>query len=165
MSIEMASSGVPPTESNMTRRLSLAISVLTILGMIDSGYLTIQHMRKAAVPCGLGNCEKVLTSPYAEYHGFPTSVFGFAFYASIFVLLGCDTPRWWIPALAGVGFLVHTYLVYVQAFILHAFCLYCLFSAGITTLLLIVSLLYVRSLYWPVEGLVVEGPDSESMSQ
>ncbi|OHA32010.1 MAG: hypothetical protein A2928_00260 [Candidatus Taylorbacteria bacterium RIFCSPLOWO2_01_FULL_45_15b] len=48
--------------------------------------------------------------------------------------------------LASVGFLVSLLLLYVQAFVLHAYCLYCLLSAGTSTLLFILGMAILRQI-------------------
>lgn len=45
-----------------------------------------------------------------------------------------------VTVLAGAGFLVSLNFVYLQAFVLEAFCLYCLISALFSTLLFIGSI-------------------------
>jgi uncharacterized membrane protein len=77
--------------------------------------------------------------------GIPISWFGFAFYLTVFSAAAfavfSDDYRllrltFW-PALA--GFVISLGLVGIQAFILHAYCQYCLGSAVLTTLIFIAS--------------------------
>jgi uncharacterized membrane protein len=77
--------------------------------------------------------------------GVPISWFGFAFYLTVFsaaaFALFSEDDRllrliFW-PALG--GFLISLGLVGVQAFILHAYCQYCLGSAVLTTLIFFAS--------------------------
>jgi uncharacterized membrane protein len=89
-------------------------------------------------------CEEVLNSRFSAVAGIPISWFGFAFYLTVFsagVFGVFDDQRllkliFW-PAL--LGFLISMGLVGVQAFILRAYCQYCLASAILTTLILILS--------------------------
>src|SRR5262249_6562218 len=94
------------------------------------------------VPCTItSGCEEVLNSKFSALGPVPISWFGFAFYlavfsASVFALFGEDDRLlrlvFW-PALA--GFLISLGLVGVQAFVLQAYCQYCLGSAILVTLI------------------------------
>lgn len=117
-----------------------ALSGLSFLGMVDTLYLGLTRDTGPAVCHITEGCGDVLTSAWSEVGGIPISWFGFAFYlfvfgASVFGLTGGSPTlalvRW--PAL--VAFLVSATLVGVQAFVLHAWCEYCLGSAVFSTLI------------------------------
>ena len=125
------------------RGRALALMLLSFLGLVDTLYLGIK--RGKPVPCSITTgCEEVLNSKFSEVAGIPISWFGFAFYlavlsAAVFASFGDHTLLklvFW-PAL--LGFVVSLGLVGVQAFILHAYCQYCLGSAVLVTLILAVS--------------------------
>ena len=125
------------------RGRALALILLSFLGLVDTFYLGIK--RGKPVPCSITTgCEEVLNSRFSEVAGIPISWFGFAFYlavlsAAVFSSFGehalVKLVFW--PALA--GFLVSLVLVGIQAFVLHAYCQYCLGSAVLVTLILAVS--------------------------
>jgi uncharacterized membrane protein len=55
--------------------------------------------------------------------------------------------RWWLVfEFAQIGFLCAAFLSYVEAYVLQKWCIYCLWSQGIVTaiLLLSVAILFVR---------------------
>jgi uncharacterized membrane protein len=118
--------------------------LLSFLGLVDTLYLGIK--RGKPVPCTLTNgCEEVLNSRFSAVAGIPISWFGFGFYltvfsAAVFALFGDDDRLlrliFW-PALA--GFLISLGLVAIQAFVLRAYCQYCLGSAVLTTLILVAA--------------------------
>lgn len=126
------------------RTRGIILLLLAFLGLVDTLYLGIK--RGKPVPCSITTgCEEVLNSEFSTVGGIPISWFGFAFYlavfsAAAFAVFSEDDRllRWtfW-PALA--GFLISIGLVGVQAFILHAYCQYCLGSAILTTLIFLVS--------------------------
>jgi uncharacterized membrane protein len=126
------------------RKRAIALLLLAFLGLVDTLYLGIK--RGKPVPCSITNgCEEVLSSRYSAVGGLPISWFGFAFYlmvfsAATFALFSEDDRLlrliFW-PALA--GFLISIGLVGVQAFVLHAYCQYCLGSAVLTSLIFFVS--------------------------
>ena len=125
------------------RKRALALILLTFLGLVDTLYLGIK--RGKPVPCSITNgCEEVLNSRYSTLAGIPISWFGFAFYLTVFscAVFAAFGEEWALklvfwPVLA--AFLISAGLVGIQAFVLHAYCQYCLGSAVLVTLLLTVS--------------------------
>ena len=123
---------------------AIVLLLLSFLGLVDTLYLGLK--RGKPVPCSITTgCEEVLNSEFSAVAGIPISWFGFGFYlavfsAAAFAVFSDDTRLlnlvFW-PALA--GFLISSALVGVQAFVLRAYCQYCLASAILTTLILIVS--------------------------
>lgn len=117
-----------------------------IVGLTDALYLTWHHYTAEEVPCGLtGGCEMVLTSPYATFHDIPIAIFGATAYlvALVFALIAAyGRPwAWWLYGLQTLlmaSFSV--WLIYVQANYIHAFCQFCLLSAGTSFTLLLIFL-------------------------
>ena len=130
--------------------LPLITALVALAGLVDAVYLTIHHYTAEPVPCGAAfDCEMVLTSPYAEVAGLPLAAFGAAAYFiafSLALLAAFGDRRMW--KLFGVQvtlmFLFSAWLIYVQAFLIGAFCQFCLLSAGTTLTLFI---LYIVSLF------------------
>lgn len=125
---------------------AILVLIFSIGGLIDSIYLTAEHGK--IVPCSVvQGCEKVLSSSYAEIYGVPTAIFGIIAYAIVFILAIFTIfglrGTWTLLSLHNfimVGFTL--WLLYLQAFIIEAFCMYCLLSAFFTFsifLLLIIS--------------------------
>lgn len=139
------------TEQNSLPKLPLLASLLALGGLADAVYLTIHHYTTEPVPCGEAfDCGAVLTSSYAEINGIPLAIFGAiayftAFSLAILTVFG-NRLMWRIFGLQVVAMaLFSVYLIYVQAFVLKAFCQFCLISAGITFTLLIIALI---SKFW-----------------
>ena len=111
---------------------------LALLGAADALYLTIHHLTGQSVRCTVtGGCSQVLASSYAKIGGVPTAAFGVLAYFAVFSLatLAVFGYRWARTAMALVVasmLAVTCWLLYVQAFVLHAFCQYCLLSALLT---------------------------------
>ena len=116
----------------------LAILILSFLGMADTLYLSLSR-DTGPVPCHITEgCGDVLTSEYSEVAGVPISWLGFAFYVTVFgvtVFEAFGEQRlvhfliW--PASAALA--SSAVLVGIQAFVLEAWCEYCLASAGLST--------------------------------
>lgn len=126
---------------------------LGILGLLDAGWLTVKHFTGGTVPCFVtSGCDTVTTSSYSEIYGVPVALLGALNYLVIIglSLLVIDTNRSeWLKRLAWwtwLGFLFTAYLTAIQAFVLEAYCIYCLISAGLSTGLFILGHLVMRSL-------------------
>ena len=83
---------------------------------------------------------RVLGSSYAKVAGIPVAAFGSLAYFSVFsfatfAAFSYARARLFLTLTVGAMFLVTLWFLYVQAFVLHAYCRYCLFSAAITFLL------------------------------
>ncbi len=130
----------------LPRYFPAAAMLFSLIGLIDSAYLTSKHFSGAAVPCNLiTGCETVLTSTYAEFYGIPTALFGaLAYFAafSLALLVWFGNEKLWklYGALAALMFLFSIWLIYLQAFVIGAFCQYCLISAVTSTFLFLVFL-------------------------
>lgn len=130
--------------SNLPRPYPVAALLISLVGLIDAAYLTANHIAGTAVPCNLVNgCEMVLNSQWAEIYGIPTAVFGAIAYFTVFstaLLVYFGTSFLWkiYGAIATMMFLFSLWLVYLQAFVINAFCQYCLVSAATSSLLFIV---------------------------
>ncbi len=125
---------------------------IAALGFLDATYLAVEHYTTFSLPCSITHgCEFVTNSVYSEILGIPVAVLGAAYYAS--VLLGTvvaqelKKPRWLlgIAYSTTLGFLFSLWFVYAQLFLIKAICQYCMVSAATSTMLFVVSMLYLRT--------------------
>lgn len=133
------------------RGLRLATAGLALVGLGIAAYLTYVHYSGAAIACSTGGCEKVQTSSYAELAGIPVAVIGLVGY---FLILLTVLVAGEVGAVAAVGltlggFAFAVYLIYVQVALIEAFCIWCLASDGVLALLVLVSLLRLRTVTRP----------------
>ena len=143
-------SGIPEINSgqlnNAVAKLPLLAAIIALAGLTDAIYLTIHHYTAVPVPCGEAfDCGAVLTSSYSEIAGIPLAIFGAAAYFTAFSLaILAAFGNWRAWTLFGVQivlmFLFTAWLVYLQAFVIEAFCQFCLLSAGTTFLLFVIYL-------------------------
>lgn len=129
--------------------LSLLLVVLSLLGIMDASYLTYEKLAGVLPPCGAGfDCGQVLNSQWASIGPIPLSALGLLFYATVFGLavthflelkLAGWSPLLLLKYLTVFGFLFSLYLVSLMAFIIQAWCLYCLISAVISSSLFVVT--------------------------
>lgn len=108
--------------------------ILSFLGFLDATYLTIQHYSGVIPPCTIHGCDLVLTSKYSALLGIPVSLIGALYYLLNIVLGGLfiQTKQKMlitiIFTLNVFSLIVAAGLIYLQAFVIQAFCQYCLFS-------------------------------------
>ena len=125
-------------------------ALLSLLGLADAIYLTVEHVTGQSVKCTIiSGCSEVLSSPYAVVAGIPLAMIGAAAYFSVFSLatlaaFGYRIAATLLTPLVIAMFLVSLWLIYLQAFVIRQFCQYCLFSAAVTTCLLVVVLIARR---------------------
>ena len=118
--------------------LYVIIALLSLAGLADAIYLTVEHLTGQSVRCTIiAGCSEVLSSSYAVVAGYPLASIGALAYFSVFSLailrlFGYRMAGLLLIPLVAVMCLVSLWLIYLQAFVIHAFCQYCLFSAVIT---------------------------------
>jgi uncharacterized membrane protein len=135
--------------------------VVTVLGFADASYLTFEHYQGVIPPCSVtGGCEAVLTSAYSVILGIPTSLLGALYYLAVAIgsFLYLESKhgggqikayhssilKWTLIATA-FGFGMSLWFVYLQFFILHSICIYCMGSAASSTTLFITAIFMLRS--------------------
>ena len=126
------------------RKLYIAAALLSLLGLADALYLTVEHVTGQSVKCTIiSGCSEVLSSPYAVVAGIPLAALGAAAYFTVFSLatlaaFGYRAAGTLLTPVIAAMFFVSIWLIYLQAFVIREFCQYCLFSAAITTALLVI---------------------------
>ena len=129
------------TASRFRTILYTAVAIVAVAGLADATYLTVQALTGETLTCGGSpDCFRVLGSSYAKLGGIPMAMLGAlayftAFALAIFAAFGHSWAPKFLALIAGAMFLMTLWLLYVQAFLLHAYCRYCLFSAAITFLI------------------------------
>ena len=121
--------------TSQSRRIAIVAAIVACFGLFDSSYLTIKHLQGSYIRCG-DECSAVLGSLYAEgIAGIPLAGFGATAYvvtiiATVFAAFGSSLGRRIFAAIATLMALFSLWLIYLQAFVIHAFCKYCLASAA-----------------------------------
>lgn len=131
--------------------LDLAMPVLGIIGMGVALYLLYVEATPAQAICGpLGDCNSVQNSPYAKIMGWlPVGLAGVIGYLAI---LGAwawgrrsqSGAGAYMPVVvfgfSAFGTLYSIYLTYLEIFVIHAVCMWCISSAIVMTLILMINL-------------------------
>jgi uncharacterized membrane protein len=113
-------------------------ALLSLIGLADAIYLTVSDLTGQNLRCTIvTGCAEVLGSKYAHFGSVPlASVGAFAYFTlfslAILAAFGYRFARPLLAALVGVMLLMTLWLLYLQAFVIHHFCQYCLLSAAVT---------------------------------
>ncbi len=136
------------------KRINIYALIAAIIGALDSAYLTWVKLSHNEINCapGLGDCFTVNTSRYSEIFGIPVAIFGLATYLAIIAILLYE-PRvdffkengtLAIFGISLIGVLYSIYLSYLEEFVLHAWCPYCILSAIVITIVFIISIVRLK---------------------
>jgi uncharacterized membrane protein len=131
-----------------------AIAVLALAGLFVSLYLWLHKLGLIGVlQCGTGGCDAVQASRYADFLGLPVALYGVVGYATLFVvsMMAVRQPHTahrhldrTVAVLSSLGFLFTLYLTALELFVIHATCRWCLGSAAIITVIMVLSVAPMR---------------------
>jgi|SRR5690242_19222568 vitamin-K-epoxide reductase (warfarin-sensitive) len=123
--------------------------VLAMVGMIASSLALREHYRTDASPCSINDrwdCGIVNHSPYAVLGGIPVAAIGIAGYLLLFILaLKRAYKIMLIAALLALAFSL--YLANIEAHVLGVWCIYCVISLGVISLMTLLALGLVLALW------------------
>jgi uncharacterized membrane protein len=116
------------------------VGLVALAGAGVAGYLTYVHYQPDALICTAGGgCETVQDSSYAELLGIPVALLGLLAYVAVLALVVWDSElaRTLAAAIAltAAGFAV--YLIVLQAFVIDAWCVWCLINDLVVVPLLV----------------------------
>lgn len=132
------------------------IFILSLAGAVVAGHLTLAHLNYVDIGCGASSgCEDVARHWSARGFGIPglsaipTAAFGLGMYVALMSLAFLRAASSseaivrkagttiWLLALTGV--LVTAWLTYMEAFVINAWCRWCLASAAIIVLIFLTA--------------------------
>lgn len=128
-------------------------AILSAAGIAVSIYLLTVHWGWWTAVClGVGNCELVNTSRFSEFLGLPVALWGIGAYVALLVLsilvLRQEFSPWAQRGLfivSAFGIVFSLYLTYIEVFVLHEICPWCVLSAIIVTCIAVLSALELRA--------------------
>jgi uncharacterized membrane protein len=127
------------------RTLWRTMLALTVIGLGVATYLTYIHYAGIKPLCGRGggSCEIVQSSQYSKLAGVPVALIGLIGYIAILASLLAperEESRFATVAFTTVGFGFSAYLTYREIFSIHHICEWCLSSAIIIAILMVLSI-------------------------
>ncbi len=127
------------------------LAAVAFVGFLDASFLAINHLRGVLPPCSIiKGCETVTTSVYSEVLGIPVALLGAIYYLAIICLaiycLQTDNAKLIrvLRRATVIGLVSSVYFVVLQLFVIKAICIYCMISAGTSTALFVISLIYLK---------------------
>lgn len=119
------------------------LTILAVLGIIVSSLALREHYRtEGDSPCSINerwDCGIVNHSPYATLAGIPVAILGIAGYFLMGTLAFRRAYRW-VLAAALVGLAFSLYLAHIEAHVLGVWCIYCVISLGVISLITLLAL-------------------------
>lgn len=132
----------------------MLVALVALAGLFVALYLTFYKLGYiGTIACGTGGCETVQSSKWSTFLGFPVGAWGVAYYAGVLAvaLLGV-TPSLaerisvsqLLVGMTGIGLLFSGWLTYLELFVIHAICRWCVVSAVLATVLFVIAWLDYR---------------------
>ena len=127
----------------------MAIAAIALLGIFVALYLALY---KAGVigklACSVGSCETVQLSRWATFLGLPVAVWGVGFYVAVLVLALTGLQEQFessrgiatgLLVLNGWGLVFSAWLTWLELYVIHAICQYCVVSACLVAVMFVLS--------------------------
>lgn len=123
----------------------MLMALVALIGVFVSLYLTLYKLGIiGTLACGTGSCERVQLSKWGDFLGIPVAAWGAGYYGLVLVLsvVGiqdrfADSRRLTtaLVLLTGWGVLFTFWLTYLELFVIHAVCRWCVGSATMVLVL------------------------------
>ena len=133
----------------------MAIAALALVGLFVATYLALYKIGVIGhLSCGIGSCETVNTSKWAVLLGQPVAFWGVAFYVAMFAVAVFGTMEKFerdrriavaLAVMSGWGVLFSGWLTYLELYVIHAICMYCVISAVVVVVLFALSLMELKA--------------------
>jgi uncharacterized membrane protein len=120
----------------------MLMALIALIGVFLSLYLTLYKLGYiGTLACGTGSCEYVQLSRWGTFLGLPVAAWGLGFYVGVFAVAVAGTQERFeesrrltmlLVGVTGWGVLFTLWLTYLELFVIHALCRWCLGSAALT---------------------------------
>jgi uncharacterized membrane protein len=130
------------------------VVLLSLVGAFVALYLTLYKVGVVGtLTCSVGSCESVNLSRWATFLGLPVAAWGLGTYVVLFALSlvgvqerfdGSRAISVALLALSGWSVLFSAWLTYLELFVIHAICMWCVISAVLMLGIFVASVLDFR---------------------
>ena len=125
--------------------------LLPSIGFVDSVYLTVSRFQNFSLPCTIFHgCDIVTKSTYSTIGPIPVALLGAIYYLVLLIIAiyavesSSDNIFYLFGKITWIGLIFSAWFMFVQAFILRAYCTYCIVSAIDCAILFVLALVYIR---------------------
>jgi uncharacterized membrane protein len=132
----------------------MGVATLSLAGLFISLYLYLYKIGMiGTLACGTGGCETVQLSPQSRFLGVEVALIGLVGYAVLLSLAmlslqprfaGRAWPSSFLAVSSGGAVLFTGYLTYLELFVIHAICRWCVVSALLITAIFVLAVLDLR---------------------
>jgi uncharacterized membrane protein len=133
------------------RWLPYVLAILPLVGFVDSVYLTVSRFLNFSLPCTVFHgCDVVTRSAYSTIGTVPVALLGAVYYLALLLIAinviesSRNDVLYLYKQISWCGLIFSAWFMSVQAFILNAYCTYCIISAIDCAILFVLSLLYIK---------------------
>lgn len=129
-------------------------ALVALAGVFVALYLTLYKLGYiGTLACGVGSCATVQLSKWATFLGIPVGMWGVGYYVAVLAiaLVGLRPvfleERWvsrLLVVVTGIGLLFSAWLTYLELYVIHAICMWCVVSAVLAAILFVISWLDLR---------------------
>ena len=133
----------------------MLMALIALIGVFVSLYLTLYKLGYiGTLACGTGGCETVQLSKWGDFLGVPVAGWGVVYYAAVLALTVAGVQERFagsrrlttaLLVVTGWGVLFTLWLTYLELFVIHAICRWCVGSATMAVLLFALALWDWRS--------------------
>ena len=144
----------------------MVVGMLAFIGVFLSTYLTLYKLGYIGeLQCAVGSCETVNTSRWATFFGLPVAAWGLGFYVATLALVMLGIQERYadsrgvsiaLVTMTGWGVVFSGWLTYLELFVIHAICQWCVVSAILVLVMFVLSVADYR------EMVASQRPDAES---
>ncbi|MFN3267473.1 MAG: vitamin K epoxide reductase family protein [Deinococcales bacterium] len=130
------------------KRLMLS-SFASLFGTLIALYLLMHSLGYSELTCPISGCDKVQASQYSKILGIPVSAYGLVAFVGLLALMvyaimqNRPMPRLVLLG-SSLGMLAYVYFTYLEAFVIRAWCFWCVCSSLCMLVIWICAILPTR---------------------
>lgn len=135
----------------MIKKTLIGIFLVSLIGLGISSFLAYEYSLISPINCPLGgtSCDQVRQSVYSNIFGIPVPWWGIGYYIGMLTLVVAVIEKetkvlknlLFLGGLTGV--LVSFYFSYLEAFVINAWCFWCVISALCTFIIFILTVIVI----------------------
>jgi uncharacterized membrane protein len=121
-----------------TQNSRMISATFALIGTLIALYLLLHDLGISSIICPIAGCDKVQASEYSKWFGIPVAAFGLLGFISLLGLnvIGLFKPRvlslpirTLLVTISSLGLIAFIPLTYLELFVIHAICFWCVTSS------------------------------------